>query len=337
MSIIVGKNGELINTSNVGSQLIPRLTPNIGALANVTGSGSVIPRGVKNEDGTITIPTIEMKSRSTGLGRGKLQNVYGLRGRDDNDPGYSQFQFLVPEQTGTMTYDPEADNLMSDTSLANIPTTLPGTGGGPRPPSDPAYNLDLKRAAEKGVGAYGASIGAAMGNAYTGMNLPGSSFTGSDVAEAGFGAILPFGEPTAAETAGFNYMKTGMPTGGPPGTVAPSYGTTAMNRLTDFSEGGMARAGLKSAGFAAGGQFIGELIAGADAMDAAKSAAKTGVAYFIGNAIAGPTGGKVLSFVANLFGPKGSPAPAPVEEVKPETQSASRFDKYGLPIEDGVT
>ena len=174
-----------------------------------------------------------------------------------------------------------------------------------------------------------------MGNAYTGMNLPGSSFTGSDVAEAGFGAILPFGEPTAAETAGFNYMKTGVD----PNLIGPQqtgYGTTAMNRLTDFSEGGMARAGLKSAGFAAGGQFIGELIAGADAMDAAKSAAKTGVAYFIGNAIAGPTGGKVLSFVANLFGPKGSPAPAPVEEVKPETQSVSKFDKYGLPIEDGV-
>jgi len=323
MSIIIGKNGELINTSNVGSQLIPRLTPNIGALANVTGSGSVIPRGVKNEDGTITIPTIEMKSRSTGLGRGQLQNVYGLRGREDDDPGYSQFQFLVPEQTGTMTYDPEADNLMSDTSLANIPTTLPGTGGGPRPPSDPAYNLDLKRAAEKSAGAFAANIGSTLGNAYIGANIPNqtSIYTASDVLDAGVGGILPFGKTTPVEQAGLNYM---------------NKGTTFSDRIPG---GDKFTAGLQGAAFTAGANFLGQIAAGADAMDAAKDAGKSALAYTIGYAVGGTTGGKVLSFIAGLFGPKGSsaPAPAPVEEVKPETQSASRFDKYGLPIEDGVT
>jgi len=326
MSIIVGKNGELINTSNVGSQLIPRLTPNIGALANVTGSGSVIPRGVKNEDGTITIPTIEMKSRSTGLGRGKLQNVYGLRGRDDNDPGYSQFQFLVPEQTGTMTYDPEIDNLMSDTSLANIPTTIPGTGGGPS--SDPAYNLDLKRAAEKSAGAFAANIGSTLGNAYIGANIPNQSsiFGASDVLDAGVGGILPFGDTSPVEQAGLNYMKFRN----------SGEKTTFSDRIPG---GDRFTAGLQGAAFTAGANFLGQIAAGADAMDAAKDAGKSALAYTIGYAVGGTTGGKVLSFIAGLFGPKGSsaPAPAPVEEVKPETQSASRFDKYGLPIEDGVT
>ena len=329
MSIIVGKNGELINTSNVGSQFIPEISQNIGALANVARpGGSTIPRGVKNEDGTITIPTIQMKSRSTGLGRGQLQNVYGLRGRDDNDAGYSQFQFLVPEQTGTMTYDPEEDSLTSDTSLANMPTTLPGTGGR-GPSSDPAYDLDLKRMGEKSAGAFAANIGATLGNAYVGANIPGSDLYGaSDVLDAGVGSILPFGNTSDVETAGLNYMK---------------YKNNISGDTTTFSDripgGSKFTAGLQGAAFVAGANFLGQIAAGADAMDAAKDAGKSALAYTIGYAVAGPTGGKVLSFIAGLFGPKGSSAPAPVavEEVEPETQSASKFDKYGLPIQDGVT
>jgi len=46
---------------------------------------------------------------------------------------------------------------------------------------------------------------------------------------------------------------------------------------------------------------VGQVIAGADPMDAAKDAAKSGVAYFIGNAIAGPTGGKVAAWLSNLI------------------------------------
>jgi len=64
--------------------------------------------------------------------------------------------------------------------------------------------------------------------------------------------------------------------------------------------GDQALANLQASGFAAGGAFVGRVIAGQDVMDAAKDAAKTGAAYYIGNAIAGPTGGKIAAWLSSL-------------------------------------
>ena len=293
MSIIIGPDGSLVNTSNVGSQFIPNITPNIGALANVASvGGSTIPKGVENEDGTFTIPNIEMRVRSTGLEPGQLQNMYGITG----DQGVPMFEFLSPVQTGTTTFDPEDDNLMSDKNLDKIKDNFDGAD----PPPGSAQGQDLARAAQAGAGIFGASIGSSMGNAYTGMNMPGSSFTGNDVVAAGFNSVNPFGNPTGAEKAGIDYMDTGFD----PNLIGPQqtgYTSLVGNRFADFSEGGMARANLQSSAFTAGGAFVGRVIAGQDPMDAAKDAAKVGAAYYIGNAIAGPTGGKVVSWITNLF------------------------------------
>ena len=295
MSIVIGPDGSLVNTSNVGSQFIPNITPNIGALANVASlGGSTIPKAVENEDGTITIPDIEMRVRGTGLEPGQLQNMYGVSG----DRGIPMFEFLSPVQTGTTTFDPEDDNLMSDKNLDDIGVTTQGTGV---PGNDVAQKQDLARIAQKGVGVIGQNIGMSMGNAFTGMNAPGSSgFTGNDVVASGFNSIIPFGSPTAAEKAGITYMDNidPMMAGATGGVNAPTgYGELFQSR----SFGERVIPGLKTAGFVAGGNFVGQVIAGADPMDAAKDAAKTGVAYFIGNAIAGPTGGKVAAWLSNLI------------------------------------
>ena len=286
MSIIIGPDGSLVNTSNVGSQFIPNITPNIGALANVASvGGSTIPKGVENEDGTFTIPNIEMRVRSTGLEPGQLQNMYGITG----DQGVPMFEFLSPVQTGTTTFDPEDDNLMSEKNLNKIEEDF----GGADPPPGSAQGLDLARAAQSGAGMFGAGIGSSMGNAYVGMNLPGSSgFTGTDVFKAGANRAVPFSEQTDVEKLGYNYMNDNPVVGGETLTYTDTFKSRAY--------GDQAMANLQSSGFVAGGAFVGRVIAGQDPMDAAKDAAITGTAYYIGNAIAGPTGGKIAAWLSSL-------------------------------------
>jgi len=289
MSIVIGPDGSLVNTSNVGSQFIPNITPNIGALANVASlGGSSIPKAVENEDGTITIPDIEMRVRSTGLEPGQLQNMYGISG----DQGIPMFEFISPVQTGTTTFDPEDDNLMSDKNLNKVKEDF----GGADPPPGSAQGQDLARLAQSGAGGFGAGIGASMGNAYVGMNMPGSTagFTGTDVFKAGANRAMPFSKQTDAEKAGYDFMSNNPVVDG----ETLSYTDTFKSRAF----GDQALANLQTSGFVAGGAFVARVAAGQDVMDAAKDAAKTGAAYYIGNAIAGPTGGKVVSWLTSLFG-----------------------------------
>jgi len=287
MSIVIGPDGSLVNTSNVGSQFIPNITPNIGALANVASlGGSSIPKAVENEDGTITIPDIEMRVRSTGLEPGQLQNMYGISG----DQGVPMFEFLSPVQTGTTTFDPEDDNLMSDKNLNKVKEDF----GAADPPPGSAQGQDLARLAQSGAGGFGASIGASMGNAYVGMNMPGSTagFTGTDVFKAGANRAMPFSKQTDAEKAGYDFMSNNPVVDGKTLTYTDTFKSRAI--------GDQALANLQTSGFVAGGAFVGRVIAGQDPMDAAEDALYAGTAYYIGNAIAGPTGGKIAAWLSSL-------------------------------------
>jgi len=205
--------------------------------------------------------------------------MYGITG----DQGVPMFEFLSPVQTGTTTFDPEDDNLMSDKNLDKIKDNFDGAD----PPLGSAQGQDLARAAQASAGIFGATVGSSLGNAYVGMRnqqlpvLPGNEFTGTDVVKAGVNSVVPFGKTSDVEQAGIDY------TGG--------------GQVYDRAFGDQAKAGLQTAAFTAGGAFVGRVIAGQDPMDAAKDAAKVGAAYYIGNAIAGPTGGKVVSWITNLF------------------------------------
>ena len=199
------------------------------------------------------------------------------------------FEFLSPVQIGTTTFDPEDDNLMSDKNLDDIGVTPQGAGvlG-----NDVAQKQDLARIAQKSAGIFGQGIGETLGTSYVGANIPNQSsmFGPSDVLDAGVNALLPFGETSDVEKAGLSYMKGG------------GRQEDGSYSFSDKLYGNQLKANLQTAGFVAGGNFVGQVIAGADPMDAAKDAAKTGVAYYIGNAIAGPTGGKVAAWISNLFG-----------------------------------
>ena len=56
MSIVIGPDGSLVNTSNVGSQFIPNITPNIGALANVASLGGSL-KPLKTKTAQLPYPT----------------------------------------------------------------------------------------------------------------------------------------------------------------------------------------------------------------------------------------------------------------------------------------
>jgi len=180
MAVVVGADGSLINTSNIiGSDLIPNLAPNIGALANV--GNAVIDAPVTNEDGTITLPTIELKSRDPGLALGDMQKIYGTK-------YMPMFQFIEMQQTGTTTYDPAEDLNMTSDEMDRL-----------RQEFEETYNMSaeqallqaqIERAGQKTAGATAAKAGSAFAQSLIGQG-EGASFGAA--AKDAFGAINPLG------------------------------------------------------------------------------------------------------------------------------------------------
>ena len=296
MGITMGPNGQLINTSNigntVGSNLIPNITPNIGALRN-------IDRPITNDDGTITLPTIQMKSNDPGLAMGDLQKIYGTK-------YMPMFQWVSAQQTGSTTYDP-SKNFTKDFEEFTEDFGID--------PNDAFNQAQMERAGQRLAGATGAKFGASVGEALVG---------GGDVEDAlgaGFGAINPVGflnKNTAPEASEYGARTTpvagglgvspvpkprpdNLVMGTSPIGPMPSptnYINRLGNRLNPASDAG--RANLKVTGFAAGADFLTQVAMGADPMDAAKDAGKSAVLGYLAEAIL-PGSGGVVRFLSKFF------------------------------------
>ena len=289
MGIMMGPNGQLVNTSNigntVGANLIPNITPNIGALRN-------IDRPVTNDDGTITLPTIEMKSNDPGLAMGDLQKIYGTK-------YMPMFQWVSAQQTGSTTYDP------SDFSINFAKDFEDFTKDFGIDPNDAFNQAQMERTGQRLAGATGAKAGAAFGQALVG---------GGDVEDAigaGFGAINPLNflnkntAPDEAVAAGKSLIASGSKDPNIGKAISEASGANylgmdgrLMNRLNPTTDAGMAN--LKVTGFAAGADFLTQVAMGADAMDAAKDAGKTAVLSYMAEAIL-PNSGGVVRFLSKFF------------------------------------
>jgi hypothetical protein len=289
MAVVVGPDGNIVNTSNIiGSNLIPNLAPNIGALANV--GGAMIDAPVTNEDGTITLPTIELKSRDPGLALGEMQNLYGTK-------YMPMFQFIEAQQTGTMTYDP-ADELMSPEQIDQLRQEFSQEFG--MSADQALLQAQAERMGQKLGGATAAGAGAAFGSALSG----GAGV--EDALKAGFGAVNPLNflnknqAPQQAVQAGKNLMAGGSTNAGiSQGLIqSTNYGDRVMNRLDFRTQAGGAN--LKATGFAAGADFITQVAMGADPVEAAKDAGKTAVLSYVANAII-PGSGAVVGFLSKFF------------------------------------
>lgn len=292
MGITMGPNGQLINTSNigntVGSNLIPNITPNIGALRN-------IDRPITNDDGTITLPTIQMKSNDPGLAMGDLQKIYGTK-------YMPMFQWVSAQQTGSTTYDP-SKNFTKDFEEFTEDFGID--------PNDAFNQAQMERAGQRLAGATGAKFGASVGEALVG---------GGDVEDAlgaGFGAINPlgflnkntapeasaYGARTTPVAAGQSLIASGVEPRPNASFVGPmpsptNYINRLGNRLNPTSDAGMAN--LKVTGFSAGADFLTQVAMGADPMDAAKDAGKTAVLGYLAEAIL-PNSGGVVRFLSKFF------------------------------------
>ena len=308
MGVMMGPNGQLINTSNmggvVGSNLIPNITPNIGAL-------SQIDRPITNDDGTITLPTIQMKSNDPGLEAGQLQKVYGTA-------LMPYFNWVEAQQTGSYTYDPAEE-------LAKINEDFENEYG----INAEEAAAQMKAAQEKATQAIGGATAAKFGSAFAQSQLGGAQLGEAAVDAAG--SLVPFkGLFKGPEVAQPNFLVDGeklsltaqdaiaykdlgskvsrIPVGD---RAAPKVdamaagmnvlrgpeGTTVMDRLYGTSAAG---ANLRMTGYAAGADFITQVAMGADVMDAAKSAGKTAVLSYVANAII-PGSGPIVSFLSKFF------------------------------------
>lgn len=286
MAVVVGADGSLINTSNIiGSDLIPNLAPNIGALANV--GGAMIDAPVTNADGTITLPTIELKSRDPGLAMGEMQKIYGTK-------YMPMFQFIEAQQTGTMTYDPAEDLNMTSEEMDRLRQEFTEQYG-MNAEEALRQQQEIVRAGQKVAGATAAGAGRAFGSA-----LAGNAGV-EEAAKAGFGAINPLNflnknqAPQQAVQAGKSIISSGAGVGG---AAAADYGGRVMNRLDFTTQSGAAN--LKTTGFAAGADFITQVAMGADPVEAAKDAGKTAVLSYVANAII-PGSGAIVGFLSKFF------------------------------------
>ena len=316
MGVMMGPNGQLINTSNIGggalgSNLIPNITPNIGAL-------SKIDKSVTNDDGTITLPTIELQTNDPGLEAGQLQNLYGT----DLMPYYN---WVEAKQTGTMTYDPAEElSEINDDFMEKHGITAQEAAA------------QMQAAQERAVQQIGGATAAKIGSAFVQSKL-GDASTGQAVMDAA-GSVVPFkglfsGPQAPVSPQGMLYDVNGSPmtlntadaanlskfsdvklNPNQPAQTAPKVDamTAGLNRLK-YLDGGAeatitdrlygssaAGANLKMTGAAAGLDFITQVAMGADPMDAAKDAGKTAVLSYVANAII-PGSGPIVGFLSKFF------------------------------------
>ena len=317
MAVVVGADGQLINTSNiggVGAGLVPNLAPNIGALANV--SGSTLPDPMTNEDGTITLPTFELKSRGSGLELGELQNLYGTK-------YMPMFQFIEKQQTGTYTYDPADDNMMSQDQIDAIKAEFEAEHG--MSANMALLQAKAERVGQQTLGATAAQVagkaaqamvgGADLGEgALTGLNtlnpfkgmmskaptqalygVEGGTKQFANVQDAkAYQSLFPDAKITElpASEAPKDFLASGLQ------TMRGPEGTSVLDRLYGGSAANMAN--LKVTGAAAGADFITQVAMGADPMDAAKDAGKTAVLSYVANAII-PGSGAIVGFLSKFF------------------------------------
>ena len=307
MGVMMGPNGQLINTSNmggvVGSNLIPNITPNIGAL-------SQIDRPITNDDGTITLPTIQMKSNDPGLEAGQLQKVYGTA-------LMPYFNWVEAQQTGSYTYDPAEE-------LAKINEDFMNEHG----INAEEAAAKMKAAQDKATQAVSGATAAKFGSAFAQSQLGGAQLGEATVDAAG--SLIPFKGMLKGPEAPINtYMIDGVASTDAEALVASKIGgsdvsripvgdraapkvdamaagmnvlrgpegTTVMDRLYGTSAAG---ANLRMTGYAAGADFITQVAMGADVMDAAKSAGKAAVLSYMANAII-PGSGAIVSFFSRFL------------------------------------
>ena len=332
------------DVGGVGANLVPQLNPNIGALANVVGS--TIDDPITNEDGTITLPTIELQSNDPNLEQGELQNKYGT----DLMP---YFNWVEAVQTGTYTYDPEDDNKMQD-EIDRINKEFEEKHG--INAQQAAMQLEAERVSQKLAGAaaggfgsnfvtsligqgstdgvagpLGSDYGSAFKESFANVN-PLNKFLGGKKpnytvnGKAQFvNPKLTFGKNT--EQLATQGIKPIDPTGLEKGQDILALDRPELSfgqRLDPFDKDGRLTPQANNAMGYAVFDVIGQIAMGAEPMDAIKDAAKSTVLSYVANALI-PGSGGIVRFLSKFF-----------QREKIMAEEMNRMDRPPMPDMEGA-
>tara|TARA_Y100000389_G_scaffold94331_1_gene90992 strand:- start:14239 stop:15243 length:1005 start_codon:yes stop_codon:yes gene_type:complete len=326
------------DVGGVGANLVPQLNPNIGALANVAGStmsyGSNIDDPITNEDGTITLPTIELQSNDPNLAPGELQKVYGIGGSVLTEEGLRKalkpyFNWVEAVQTGTYTYDPEDDNKMQE-EIDRINKEFEEKHG--INAQQAAMQLEAERASQKLAGAaaggfgsnfvtsligqgstdgvagpLGSDYGSAFKESFANVN-PLNKFLGGKKPNYTVNGKAQFIEPKSTfgkntEQLATQGIKPIDPTGLEKGQDILALDRPELSfgqRLDPFDKDGRLTPQANDAMGYAVFDAIGQIAMGAEPMDAIKDAAKSTVLSYVANALI-PGSGGIVRFLSKFF------------------------------------
>ena len=334
------------DVGGVGANLVPQLNPNIGALANVVGS--TIDDPITNEDGTITLPTIELQSNDPNLEQGELQNKYGT----DLMP---YFNWVEAVQTGTYTYNPEDDNKMQE-EIDRINDDFEKKHG--INAQQAAMQLEAERASQKLAGAaaggfgsnfvtsligqgstdgvagpLGSDYGSAFKESFATVN-PLNKFLGGKTPNYTVGGKPQFIDPiklvgaTNKQLAAKGIEKIDLkPTGLKKGQDILALDRPELSfgeRLDPFDKDGRLTPQANNAMGYAVFDVIGQIAMGAEPMDAIKDAAKSTVLSYVANALI-PGSGGIVRFLSKFF-----------QRKKIMAEEMNRMDRPPMPDMEGA-
>ena len=289
----------------LGSNIIPSVPQNIGALQNIYSSPATAPRErpVTNEDGTVTAPIYQLRSNTPTFDLNEMQNLYGTK-------YMPMFRWVSQQRTGEVTFDPN-EGQITDEEADRLKKDFADEQG-----------MSAEDALKQAGYATGGTIGSRAGGALTALMGSGVGFE-TALMDAGKEAIsLPFdfkkngaapsplkeiqikqkadmsaGLPTSSADQATSSLSQNMITDA--GQADPSYlgmEGRLMNRLNPTTDIGMQN--LKMSGGAALGNWAGRMIAGQDPIRAAEAAGKSfGVQY----AATALTGSPLIGAIAGQF------------------------------------
>jgi len=278
---------------------------------------------VTNEDGTVTVPTYQLESNTPTFDLSEMQKTYGSK-------YMPMFRWISQKQTGTVTFDPEEDQI-SDEEYERLSSEFSSeTGISPEEAMREQYKQEAIAVGTQLAAGVGGQIGRSIGANVGSGNLTMDNVTGglSDFASR-FEPMDIFGAPQDGPAAKVEfspetknakiaeldavinktpetqtdlalqkqaaadkaaYLETLKPSDS---SYFSGFKDRADSGLFDRQGSAAGRANLYGSAGAGLTTVAANLIAGKNLKESVKTGAKVGVGTYVGTLIGGPIGGMI--------------------------------------------
>ena len=279
---------------------------------------------VTNEDGTVTVPTYQLESNVPTFDLSEMQNIYGTK-------YMPMFRWISQKQTGTVTFDPEEDQI-SDEEYERLSSEFSSeTGISPEEAMREQYKQEAIAVGTQLAAGVGGQIGRSIGANVGSGNLTMDNVTGglSDFA-SNFELKNVFGAPKTGPAAKLavspttplgqiaeqnSIIKAANATPTPTNLEAKqtaidevasikAANPDSLNYMTGFKDradsglfdkqsSAAGRANLYGSAGAGLATVAANLIAGKNLKESVKTGAKVGVGTYVGTLFGGPLGATI--------------------------------------------